>query len=112
MRRMSFSLTKEQVLNKTKTVTRRKGWLFLKGGDLVQPVEKCMGLKKGEKQVKIGGPIRVVNVRRERLWDITKEDVVKEGFEGYSREYFCNLYVKANKGDWMQEVTRIEFEYL
>lgn len=56
MRRMSFMLTKEQVLNQTKDVTRRNGWAFLKPGDLIQPVEKCMGLKKGEKQVLLGGP--------------------------------------------------------
>jgi hypothetical protein len=30
---MSFMLTIDQVKNKTKTVTRRTGWTFLKPGD-------------------------------------------------------------------------------
>ena len=42
-------LTKEQILARTKTVTRRLGWWFLKPGDVVWACEKCMGLKKGEK---------------------------------------------------------------
>jgi len=39
--------------------------LNLKPGDLIQPVKKCMGLKKGEKPVALRGPVRVVSVRRE-----------------------------------------------
>lgn len=38
MRRMSFMLTRKQVLDQTKDVTRRNGWAFLKPGDLIQPV--------------------------------------------------------------------------
>jgi len=49
VRNMSFAMTTKQVRNQTKTVTRRFGWWFLKAGDIVQPVEKAMGLKKGEK---------------------------------------------------------------
>jgi len=49
MRNMSFFLTTDQIRNKTKTVTRRDGWLFLKPGDIVQACVKCQGLKKGEK---------------------------------------------------------------
>ena len=48
MRNMSFAMTTEAVRNQTKTVTRRFGWWFLKPGDMVQPVEKAMGLRKGE----------------------------------------------------------------
>ena len=43
-RNMSFMLTTEQVRNKTKTVTRRLGWWFLKPGEIVNAVEKGMGL--------------------------------------------------------------------
>ena len=39
-RNMSFMITKEQVRNRTKTVTRRLGWAFLKPGDIVNAVEK------------------------------------------------------------------------
>ncbi len=53
---MSFRLTAEQMRARTKTVTRRLGWSSLKPGDIVQPVEKAQGLRKGEKVVKSGGP--------------------------------------------------------
>lgn len=46
-RNMSFTLTIEQMRARTKTVTRRKGWAFLKPGDLVWAVVKGMGLKPG-----------------------------------------------------------------
>lgn len=49
MRNMSFMLTPDQILNQTKTVTRRLGWATLKPGTLVRAVRKCQGLKKGEK---------------------------------------------------------------
>ena len=39
MRHMSFALTTKQIKSRTKTVTRRLGWTFLKPGDLIQPVE-------------------------------------------------------------------------
>lgn len=67
MRHMSFALTTEQVRARTKTVTRRVRWLFAKPGDIVQPVVKGQGLKKGETVEKIGAPIRFVSVRREPL---------------------------------------------
>lgn len=66
MRRMSFSLTTEQMRARTKRVTRRLGWLTLKPGTELLAVEKAMGLRKGEHAVPIGR-IRVVSVRRERL---------------------------------------------
>ena len=46
---MSFALTTEQVRNRTKTVTRRLGWATAKAGDIVQPIVKGQGLKKGER---------------------------------------------------------------
>ena len=53
-RNMSFALTTEQFLNRTKTVTRRKGWRFLKPGDVVMGCKKCMGLKPGEQLERLG----------------------------------------------------------
>ena len=41
---MSFSLTTPQFRAQTKTVTRRKGWVFLNPGDHVLGIEKGMGL--------------------------------------------------------------------
>lgn len=54
MRHISCALTTQQILDQSKDVTRRLGWLHLKAGDLIQPVKKCMGLKPGEKIEKLG----------------------------------------------------------
>lgn len=45
---MSFSHTTDQILNRTKTVTRRLGWENLQPGDRFWAVKKAMGLKRGE----------------------------------------------------------------
>lgn len=66
MRNMSFAMTIPQVRNRTKTVTRRLGWKFLKPGDLVRAVKKSMGLKKGE-TIEVLAILRVLNVWRQRL---------------------------------------------
>jgi len=112
MKRMSFALTKEQILNQTKTVTRRLGWKNLQPGDLIQPVEKCMGLKKGEKQVLLGKPIQVVSISVQRLYQISFEDVKHEGFPSLSQEGFIDMFCKANKCDRKTRVHRIEFKYI
>ena len=66
MKSMSFMLTRQAVIDRTKTVTRRLGWDNLKPGDRLYAVTKAMGLKKGEKQERLG-VIEVVSVRREEL---------------------------------------------
>ncbi len=119
MRNMSFALTTKQVRAQTKTVTRRRGWATLKPGTLIQPVVKGMGLKKGETVKKIGGPIRVVSVRREALKRLTAEEpygskeVEREGFAGeMTPRMFVEFFGKTHgctSGTW---ITRIEFEYL
>ena len=112
MRNISFALTTEQIRNRTKTVTRRLGWQTLQPGTLLQPVVKAQGIPKGGHVEKIGGPIRVVSVRRERLSAITNEDVVREGFPGMSDWEFCEFFVEANNLQVYPDVTRIEFEYV
>jgi hypothetical protein len=113
MRRMSFALTTQQIRNRSKTVTRRKGWKFLKPGDRLLPVEKCMGLKKGEKHVVIGDAVlEVGSARRSLLGDITPEDCVLEGFPDMTPAEFCAMYCRANGGDDSQFCTRIEFLYV
>lgn len=112
---MSFALTTEQVRRQTKTVTRRIGWRFAKASDLVQPVVKGMGLKKGETVEKIGGPIRIASVRRERLGIIGVRylyDPVLEGFPLLTNEEFVEMFCKHNRCTPDTEVTRIEFEYI
>jgi hypothetical protein len=112
MRNMSFALTTDAVAAKRKTVTRRFGWWFLKPGDLIQPIEKCMGIPKGSSQVKIGCPIRVVSVRTERLLDIKQDDVIREGFSGWTTDEFIEMLVAHYRCKPWAIINRIEFEYL
>lgn len=112
-RNMSFALTTSQFRARTKTVTRRIGWTFLKPGDTVMGCKKCRGLKAGEKLERLG-LIRVTDVRIERLNQITDDDVVKEGFPDMTRLEFIRFFISEMrpKLGGMQTVTRIEFEYL
>jgi hypothetical protein len=109
---MSFALTTPQVRAQTKTVTRRIGWTFARPGDLVQPIVKGQGLKKGQTVERIGHPIRVVSVRREPLHAITDDDVVREGFPQLSAREFAGMFMDHNACLFDQLVTRIEFVYL
>lgn len=109
---MSFALTRDQVRRRQKTVTRRNGWRDARAGQVVQPIVKGQGLRKGERVETIGGPIRIVTVRRERLNAITAADVAREGFDGMTPAEFVAFYLAANGGARNQIVTRIEFEYL
>ncbi len=118
MRHMSFALTKPQIQDRSKTVTRRLGWLLLRPGDLVQAVEKCQGLKKGEK-VRPLAVIRIVGVSLERLGVLTSDDVYgrrETGLEGFSEltpAAFVAMFCRTHKGCTPEtEVTRIEFEYV
>ena len=111
MRNISFMLTPDQVLDQTKDVTRRQGWLKLKPGDLLQPVRKGMGLKKGEKVEKLGPPIRVKSVIRMNINLIHEADCKREGFPDMTPYQFTEFYCKANKCKPTDLCTRIEFEY-
>jgi hypothetical protein len=118
MRNMSFALTTTAVRHRQKTVTRRLGWKNLQPGTLIQPVVKGMGLGKGGKVEKIGGPIRVVSVRREPLnvmCDAPFGDLSEcagEGFPQMMPENFVGMFMDHNRCAPDTEVTRIEFEYL
>ena len=109
-RLMSFILTKEQIEARTKTVTRRLGWWFLKPGDLLWACEKCMGLKKGEKVKKIC-LIRIVATRPEPLNTISEEECVREGFPGMLPHEFIEMFCKFNRCTPHTIVNRIEFKY-
>jgi hypothetical protein len=112
MRNMSFALTTPQVLARTKTVTRRTGWTFLKPGDLIQAVEKGMGLKKGE-TVRRLAVLRVESVSRWPLREgLTKADVAREGFPDMSHDAFTDMFCRTHKGCTPDTiVTRIAFRY-
>ena len=111
MRNMSFSKTKEQMYNGTKDVTRRRvdTWKNLKAGDRLCAVEKAMGLKKGEKVEPIC-EIEVVDVRVERVYHITEDDVRREGFPEMSRLDFIRLLCKVMKCHSLDFCRRIEFK--
>nr|VFK58926.1 MAG: hypothetical protein BECKUNK1418G_GA0071005_100551 [Candidatus Kentron sp. UNK]VFK68636.1 MAG: hypothetical protein BECKUNK1418H_GA0071006_100451 [Candidatus Kentron sp. UNK] len=111
-RNMSFFHTADQVRDKSKTVTRRIGWQFLKAGDELNAVEKSQGLKKGEK-VRVIHRIRVIRVTRERLYECASHWEARcEGFPGWSGAQFIRYFMDTFKCPVDQEVTRIEFEYM
>lgn len=114
-RNMSFALTTDQIRNRTKTVTRRKGWNFLKPGDIINACVKCMGLRPGEKIERLC-QIRVTDVRREKLFELRgqygNDEATKEGFPDMIGDEFILMFCEHMGGDINQEVTRIEFEYV
>lgn len=111
MRNISASLTRAQILNESKTVTRRLGWEWLTPGVRLQVCEKCQGLKKGEKLRKLK-VIEVVSVRREALDAIDQADVVREGFPGLTPDEFVRMFCQNMKCQPSDTVTRIEFQYV
>lgn len=110
MRNMSFALTTKQYIEKGKTVTRRDAWRFLKPGDRFMGVEKAMGLKRGEKMVRLGASI-VLSVKEESLSMITQADVIKEGFPDWTPQQFIDFLCKENGCTPEKTFNRIEFEY-
>jgi hypothetical protein len=124
---MSVSMTKDAVIARTKTVTRRKGWAWLQPGTRLTLVEKAMGLKKGETVVRLA-EVEVVSVRREQLQDLfgvyaldgcprgesyPYDEMVREGFPGLDPLEFIRTYFVAAQGMVLvDEVTRIEWRYL
>lgn len=118
MRNISFMLTTAQIQARTKTVTRRNGWKFLKVGDLLCAVEKSQGLGKGGK-IKRLGTIRVTDVRREPLRRMMVDrrygriEARLEGFPEMSGAQFAEFFIGSHKGVTPDNlVTRIEFEYV
>lgn len=122
-RNISFALTTEQIRDRTKTVTRRLGWRFLKVGDVLNACVKCQGLKPGEEIERLG-QIRVVDARREALSEMDhvsllseprpygQGEACREGFPEMTGAEFVTMFCKHMNCDRHTEVTRIEFEYL
>jgi hypothetical protein len=108
---VSFALTTPQIINRTKTVTRRSGKRQYKPGQLIQAVNKAMGFKKGEHPVKLA-LLRVVSVRYEPLELITHEECILEGFPNDGPQWFIAMYCRANKVKPTDLVQRIQFEYI
>lgn len=108
-RNMSFAMTKQQMRDGIKSVTRRFGWKFLQPGQIVWAVEKAMGLQKGEKIKRICA-IRIISTRNEPLNAIDQADVIREGFPDWTPQQFINMLVRHHKVDPLKIVNRIEFE--
>jgi hypothetical protein len=111
MRRASFMYTAEQMRDQSKDVTRRLGWKWAKPGMRILAVSKCMGLRKGE-QAEVFGVVEIVDVRRERLDEITQDDVRREGFPDLSCSQFQEMFVHHMRCEYDAEVTRVEFRHV
>lgn len=118
-RLMSVAFTEDAVRARTKTVTRRKGWLFLKPGDRLTLCRKVMGRKKGEALVRIVD-VEVISVRREPLRDVVLPgELTKEGFPQWDTPddalgafEFVERYFAPQGIDPVDDVTRIEWRYI
>lgn len=110
MRNMSFFITKRQMRERSKTVTRRLGWWNVKPGELLCSIEKGQGLKKGEKVTRIC-VIRVASARPERLDKITDLECRREGFPAMRPADFIAMFCQANRCKPTTTVNRIEFEF-
>ena len=138
MRLMSFALTTPQIMQRTKTVTRRLGWRSLKPGSLLLAVDRCMGFQRGESPTPLA-VLRVTGVRRERLYSIEErvtsslrlprsqcrsahdlafsprvllDDVQREGFDDMTPKQFVAMFCQHMGCTPETEVTRIEFQYV
>lgn len=116
-RRMSCSLTVDQVRARTKTETRRapETWKHLRPGDRLILVEKAMGLPKGARQV-ILAEVEVTAAEVVYLFDITAEEVAAEGFPDWSRQAFCRFWLDSHghtgRADPDTRCRRIAWRYL
>ena len=111
-RLMSVSLTEDAVRARTKTVTRRTGWLHLCAGTRLTLCRKVMGRRRGEPLVRIVD-VEVADVRRERLDLITADDVHAEGFPDMTPEEFVAFFCRTHTGCTPESVvSRIQWRYL
>lgn len=121
MRNISFSLTEPQFLARSKTVTRRLGWEYLRPGDRLMGCRKCMGRKPDEPLVRLGA-IQVVAVSREALGRLTRApsygrlEVIAEGFPDMTPAEFVAFFIASHGGKKKTTkqtiITRIRFAYL
>lgn len=116
MKNISMFETQEQIRKGLKIETTRKieTWEKLKVGDILMTVEKCQGIPKGEKQVKIR-PIRIV--KKEEIFVnedyYNLQNCINEGFPELSTyQFITEVLLKKCGLDWEDPVRRITFEYV
>ena len=120
-RLMSVAMTTEAVIERRKTVTRRKGWWLDKNGrrllhvgDTLTLCRKVQGRKAGEPLERLA-EVEVVSVRREPLEALYDEPdaVEREGFPGMSVARFVRDFFFEPQGIEIDDfVTRIEWRYI
>lgn len=128
-RLMSVSHTEAAVVARTKTVTRRLGWRFLRVGDRLTLCRKVQGRRNGEPLVRLA-EVEIVSVRREPLVAMTDADVAREGVpivDRWGGQRFDEVYLDTDlptATSWISwfagemgvrpydDVTRIEWRYL
>jgi hypothetical protein len=106
-------------MDKSKTVTRRLGWKFLKPGDRLMGCRKCMGLKPGEHIFRLG-EIEVVSVRQEPLSRMTADaayghqEAIREGFPEMTGGQFVEMFCQHMQVSeiYARSITRIEFKHV
>ena len=127
---MSVAMTTDAVIERRKTVTRRKGWWtdkngrrLLHVGDTLTLCRKVQGRKPGEPIERIA-EVEVISIRREPLLAVAgpyafeKEalvwpEVIAEGFPGMGpTEFMKRFFLDAQGIGFMDDVTRIEWRYL
>lgn len=123
-RMMSVRFTADAVIERRKTVTRRKGWWRRDGSPLVTPgdelrlVRQAMGLRKGETVEELAR-VRVTAIGREPLRALLTDapvygrvEMVREGFPGLPPQEFIDRYFTPQGIGLNDDVTRIQWEYL
>ena len=109
-------LTAQQIIDGTKTVTRRFGWDHLKLGEKIMACEKCQGLGKGGKINRLR-MIEIVSFKKEQAdeiirYDQPEKECAREGFPDMSPVDFVEMLCKANSRPPTDTLNRIEFRYL
>ena len=118
-RLMSVAFTEQAVIERRKTVTRRKGWwkdkngrMMLFPGDRLTLCRKVMGRKPGEPLVRICD-VEVICITRERLETCGfAGELEREGFPDMSYEEFMERFFAPQGIGRHDDVTRIEWRYL
>jgi hypothetical protein len=121
---MSVAMTTDAVIERRKTVTRRKGWWLdkngrrlLRAGDTLTLCRKVQGRKPGEPIERLA-EVEVTHVTRHHLWGLMISpagplEVEKEGFPGMSPQAFLNRFFFDAQGMGPHDlVTRIEWRYV
>ncbi|WP_182878564.1 hypothetical protein [Mycobacteroides abscessus] len=109
---LSAALTTDQVIDRSKDVTRRLNWLHISVGTPLTVCTKVQGRKAGEPLIRLAEVV-VVSLRREALGAITSEDCVREGFPHYEPAQFVEFFCRHMRGCTPQTlITRIEWLYV